>query len=643
MKKAALFFLTGIGFVFSILAILSFFNSNNFGVIKGKVVDENGKAISGQIVKVDGNEEVITDKSGNFFIGSLEPGKHSLYIEESLLKKPVLENIKIKKGGRKRIILRTEKINLASGIDFLPDNDLITAAESWGRYRNLLYYYNSAIIANMLSPFSAKLAYRIKDNNKSYQDKIFDLVAFEQQDFYHRDDVVPSNPNKKYTNNDIWGYFLNNNGVKEIIMPIETPEAALSFQNIYNKKIFGCEGFAFFNAAMMRLLGLGIDEVFSVNLRGEVGHVITLARSPDGFFMFSNNYLYKEGGESVEGESKNFGRFTAESQFKFSDNGIEAFVNDYYNVFTPEAIIDNADPEKIKDFYNILEILTGEKIPLISNATGKYQKGHEPTTGIDSFISNYKKKDSLFKPITVKTALYKDWVQFLNALKEQVWAYSRDNPDYPYTFAKYNRHSLFVRKPEIYAKTSLRGVILEKTIYNFKNKSTAEIMAWIKENINKNVYTEPTQIMIADEAIIFQSGRPQDKALLAFSILKFNNVNSEIIIGVKGSYLLLEKNSQKEIWDMGKLERIEKIPEEPLIVFNDEKVYYPAQNRDDVLPIDFRSFVAVNNNYFTTNIPSEIGKKIPFWSISSFWGAVGLVIFITSSFLIIKEKRGEKQ
>jgi hypothetical protein len=330
----------------------------------------------------------------------------------------------------------------------------------------------------------------------------------------------------------------------------------------------------------------------------EVGHVGVLVDIPEGPFLLSNQYLHEKNGTSVEEKSSLFGYVAPESPFVFQEKGLATFVNDYYNVYTPEIVTNNMPKEKVEKWYQILSELFGQEIPVIAEEDnkpmGNYLRGQHPIISFEQFLPRYKAGKALLYPaLKIKMSEYNNWVDFYNALRQEIWENAEIFVNSPYTFAKYNSRSLLVKKPEIYAMASIKGVHLaELASTTLKDKNTEETMNWIKKNITGEVYTQATQIMLADETIIFGAGRPQDKALLAFSILKKKKINSEIIISESGSYLLVEQENKLELWDMNKVERIGQIPDAPIMVFSDDgRVYYPNQSRHSDPPIDFKSFI----------------------------------------------------
>jgi hypothetical protein len=64
--------------------------------------------------------------------------------------------------------------------------------------------------------------------------------------------------------------------------------------------------------------------------------------------------------------------------------------------------------------------------------------------------------------------------------------------------------------------------------------------------------------MPAEDVVLFKKGSPMDKALLAWALLKLNGHDSTMVIGVKSSYIELEK----KIYDVSKFKTVESIPDE---------------------------------------------------------------------------------
>lgn len=635
--KTFSFFLTGIGFVFLVLSVLKFVWPDDYGVISGKILGGEQKLITGQLIKIDERGEVFTNEKGEFFVGSLSPGKHTFYLEESLTHEAELGKVEIKEGKHEEIILQRKVNDLPLGDDDLSEEYLIAAAQLWAKNRDTVYVFNSAILADMVSPETTKLAFQIHTSGGSDLDKVLNIIAYEQNNFVHLDDLVPENPDGTYTINELWGR-VEENGISRPLYVTEIPAIFNAYQNIYGegKRATRCEGFAVLNAALLRLLGFSPEEVMLVDLWGEVGHVVTLAKTQDGLFMFSNQYLHREKGENIYGDSKIFGRVEEEAPYVFEEHGVDSFANDYYNVYTPEIIVNNLDKEKLEEWYQNLNQIGGE-IPVISKFDS-YPKGQEPLISWGEYLQNYQKGGVTWYPV-LKTKIgdYQNWVEFYNALKKEIWEKAQNYPDSPYTYARYNSHSLLVRKPDIYAQASLGGVKLLEVGAHLQNKE--EIRQWIKDNVNKKIYSEPTQVMLADQVIILNAGRPQDKALLAFSLLKSKNIDSQIVIGEKNSYLFIQEGGEKEIWDINTLKKIEFIPEEPLLVFNDYKAYW---KKIEELPGELRLYVKPNPTYFTLQTPNKIGKDLSLWKLAWYWGILGLVLLAGSITFIIVNKRRKK-
>lgn len=638
--KFPFLFLSGVGLVLFVLSVLKFAWPDNYGVIQGKIVDQYQKGIASQIIKINEGDEVLTNEEGNFLLGSLAPGKHSLYLEESLANQAHLTELEIKAGERKEVILLRKPPTFPLGTDELPQEYLIAATQLWAKNRKPLYVFNSAILADMLSPYAVKLAFKIHTAGGSDLDKMLNIIAFEQQNFVHLDDLVPPNPEEAYTWNELWGRVKDEQGGSSPLSVLEIPEIANAYQNVYGsgKRAFRCEGFAIFNAALLRLLGFSIDQVMTVDLWGEVGHVITLANTEDGLFMFSNQYLHQEKGKGVFGDSKIFGRAEEEKDYVFEEHGVDALTNDYYNVFTPEVVVNNLEKEKLEKIYQDLIKITGTEIPAIKEFD-HYPKGQEPLIPMTEYLEGYQKGEAAWYPL-LKTKItdYQNWTAFYNALKQEIWEKANFYPDSPYTYAKYNSHSLWVKKPEIYAQAALAGVKLPEIVAFLSNPE--EIREWIKNNITKATYTEPTQVMLPDEVITLKSGRPQDKALLAFSLLKSKGIEAEIVMGEKNSYLVISQEGKKEIWDMNLLSKIEAIPEDPLLIFNDQHSY---SVQTDTLPSEFKALSKSNPDYFKQNIKARRGQDFPWWKLDWSWGVGGFTLLISGIiFIIINKKRRKK-
>lgn len=560
------------------------------GVLIGQITNKGDLSSKSLEVGLDNEAPIEVKEDGTFRIENINKGnKHFFYINGSLSKKIGWVKISAKNNKTTGFIVKRPLVDFVFGPDTYEDEALYSAINHWSLDRSGLFYLNSTIIANMLSTFSARAAYKIDKAYFARTTPFVELIGFNQKYFTHLDDHVEDKPEEEYTLNDVYGYTYDKAGGLWMVTPIDTVEFANQFRNLYGSGAMRCEGFALFNAAMLRILGFGVDEVVVVSFRGSVGHVAVFVNTSLGAnYLLSNQYLFDKGGKAFSSTSRLYGGFKEAENFVVQDTGIDTFSNDFYNVFTPETFVNNMPKETLKDYYDVVSEMTGRQIPLIEKEEDLNKKSkNEPTISIDDYLEKYSlNTEDSYPEINTSIYLNRNWVAYHNALQKEVWELASSYPgNSPYVLAKYNYRSLFVSRPELYAQVSLKGnkvIDLSKIV-----RSPDAIRAWIIRNVSMPVYTETTQIMLADEPIIFSAGRPQDKAMLALTLLKLNGYEAEIVIGEDTSYVLFKEGGKVKIWDMTIVTGVETITDKVHIVFNESETYYPNANRFDEMPINF--------------------------------------------------------
>ncbi|MBU0534812.1 hypothetical protein KKC62_01365 [Patescibacteria group bacterium] len=559
-------------------------------VLIGQITNKDDVSSKNLEVGLDNEAPINVKEDGTFRIEDINKGnKHLFYINGSLSKKIGWANVSAKNNKTTAFIVKRPLVDFTFGADTYNDKSLYSAINHWSLDRSELFYINSTIVANMLSTFSARAAYKIDKAFFGRSTPFVELTGFNQKYFTHLDDHVEDNPEEEYTLNDIYGYTYDKAGVLWMITPIDTVEFANQFRNLYGSGAMRCEGFALWDVAMLRILGYGVDEVIVGSFRGSVGHVAVIVNTSLGAnYLLSNQYLFDKGGEAAPGTSRLYGDLKQAENFVVEDTGIDTFANDFYNVFTPEAIVNNMPVETLKDYYDVFSEMIGRQVPLVEKEEDYNKKiKDEPTISIEDYLKQYTQSTSNPYP-EIDTSIYLNgnWVTYHNTLQKEIWELASLYPkNSPYVLAKYNNRSLFVSRPELYAQVSLKGnkvIDLAKTV-----RSPNAILAWISKNVNMPVYTENTQIMLADEPIVFSAGRPQDKAMLAFTLLKLNNYEAEIVIAEDTSYVLFKEGGKVKVWDMATLSETGIIADRVHIVFNESKTYYPNANRFDEMPINF--------------------------------------------------------
>ncbi|MTI68557.1 MAG: hypothetical protein FH753_18405 [Firmicutes bacterium] len=134
-----------------------------------------------------------------------------------------------------------------------------------------------------------------------------------------------------------------------------------------------------------------------------------------------------------------------------------------------------------------------------------------------------------------------------------------------FSLAKYAYQSLYVKRPELYLKASLRS----PKAFELSNKlnTDEEIFKWIKENIKSgSIFKDFNErIMIADQVIVLKTGGLKDKAILAYSLLKRNGYNPIIKISRKNAYIKYDE----KIYDFKNKKMINSIKEEVKLILKD--------------------------------------------------------------------------
>ncbi len=559
-------------------------------VLIGQITNKDDVSSKNLEVGLDNEAPNKVKEDGTFRIEDINKGnKHLFYINGSLSKKIGWVNISARNNKTVAFTVKRPLVDFIFGPDTYKNEALYSAINHWSLDRTELFYLNATIIANMLSSFSARAAYKIDKAYFARSTPFIEVTAFDQKYFTHLDDHVKDKPDVEYTLNDVYGYTYDKAGGLWMVTPIDTVEFANQFRNLYGSGAMRCEGFALFNAAVLRILGFTVDEVIVDSFRGSVGHMAVIVNTSLGAnYLLSNQYLFDKGGKAASGTSRLYGDLKQAEDFVVEDTGIDTFSNDFYNVFTPRPFVNNMPKQTLKDYYDVTSEVIGRQVALIEKEQDLNKKSKdEPTISIEDYLKQYTQNTSNPYP-KIDTSIYlnRNWVTYHNALQKEVWSLASLYPDSsPYVLAKYNNRSLFVSRPELYAQVSLQGNKVKDLAK--KVRSPNAILAWISENVTMPVYTENTQIMLAAEPIVFSAGRPQDKAMLAFTLLKLNGYEVEIVIAEDTSYVLFNEGGKIKIWDMNAVASVKNIADKVYIVFNESKTYYPNANRFDEMPINF--------------------------------------------------------
>lgn len=190
------------------------------------------------------------------------------------------------------------------------------------------------------------------------------------------------------------------------------------------------------------------------------------------------------------------------------------------------------------------------------------------TLGDDFFASKKTLLDTLLDKTDTRERLPDDHAAFMqtagsrSGLFDQVFggAKTRDNSR-TYSLARYAYQSLYVKNPELYLKASVRAPVTKALAGKIKTRDG--IFQWIRSNIsNSPVFCDyRDRIMLADQVIIFKKGTKKDQAVLAYSLLKLNGCDPEIMLTRSSAYVKVDN----EIYEAGTWSKTDMI-NEPVII-----------------------------------------------------------------------------
>ncbi|MFW5752403.1 MAG: FlgD immunoglobulin-like domain containing protein [bacterium] len=145
---------------------------------------------------------------------------------------------------------------------------------------------------------------------------------------------------------------------------------------------------------------------------------------------------------------------------------------------------------------------------------------------------------------------------------------NKNNSDW-YSLAKYSYQSLYVRKPEMYIKASLRSSRPAELLQNIKTPQQA--FDWIETNISYGsvFYDSDERIMTAEQVVVFKKGTYKDQALLAATLLYKLGIDNRIYICKNSSYIEFEN----KIIDVSTWEETDRIDEEIILTFTKESSF----------------------------------------------------------------------
>ena len=101
---------------------------------------------------------------------------------------------------------------------------------------------------------------------------------------------------------------------------------------------------------------------------------------------------------------------------------------------------------------------------------------------------------------------------------------------------KYAYQSLYVKKPDLYLRASLRAPRAKELAQRLD--SPEDIIIWIKTRVaSESIFAEEDRIMVADQVIVFETGGPKDQALLAFTLLKLKGYQPVLTLTTESVYI----------------------------------------------------------------------------------------------------------
>ena len=115
---------------------------------------------------------------------------------------------------------------------------------------------------------------------------------------------------------------------------------------------------------------------------------------------------------------------------------------------------------------------------------------------------------------------------------------------------KYAYQSLYVKKPELYVRASLRAPQAKELAGRLD--SANDIITWITTNVTQGSIfeDEENRIMVADQVIVFKTGGPKDQAVLACTLLTLKGYHPVMTITTESAYIEYEgKIYDAQTWD----------------------------------------------------------------------------------------------
>jgi hypothetical protein len=249
--------------------------------------------------------------------------------------------------------------------------------------------------------------------------------------------------------------------------------------SIYSGKITGkCATIANLNYSIFRLLGIEPDNIMNLKISG---HVFGLAKLNDQIIVLDNNNI------------------------KLLNDSLRSWITE----------------EHYYGFYN--DVISVNKNIVIN----------------DEILDT---KGSLLDAICKvnNIELQKENIDFLEIEVDRdriISTIFSDSQTKSMILTKYAYQSLYVKKPELYLKASLRA---PKAVELANELETVEeIIKWINNNITYGSIFEDynERIMLADQVIVFKTGGLKDQAVLAYTLLTLKGHEPEIKITKDNIYI----------------------------------------------------------------------------------------------------------
>jgi len=280
--------------------------------------------------------------------------------------------------------------------------------------------------------------------------------------------------------NDPWGTIpvsaTRRTPVYKYVLPSE-----MSAMSMFSGKITGkCSSLAALNASLLRLMGAEPDNVIILWLEG---HTLGLVKIDDTLYEFNNTVIHEVDNLLFRK------RFTARTFL--------GLFNEYTS--TDRDITINDDVLDSQD----------SLVDALWRITWESEPPH------DMLLPEKIQRDEVVSLIFGES----------NATNELA------------ILAKYTYQSLYVKRPELYLKASLRSPKALELSAEFD--SADEIVEWIKTHIaTGSIFKDHEhRIMLADQVIVFKTGGFKDQAVLAHTLLTLKGYNPIIMITSDTAYI----------------------------------------------------------------------------------------------------------